>query len=77
MRIYDLHKTLDEFVNRDDIQIEIIGEGGGWSFAVSRRVWSETLQRYEYEVCSAGTTPDFLDMYDMIASTISRLNADQ
>ena len=70
MRIYNLEKSLDEFVKRDDVQIEIIGEGGCWTVNVSRRVWNEVLQRYDYESCSGGTDPDFLGVYDLIASTI-------
>lgn len=70
MRIYDLEKSLDEFVKRDDVQIEIIGEGGCWTVNVSRRIWNEVLQRYDYEMCSGGTYPDFLGVYDLIASTI-------
>ncbi len=70
MRIYDIHESLDKFVKRDDVQIEIIGEGGCWTVNVSRRVWNEVLQRYDYEMCSGGTEPYFLGVYDLIASTI-------
>ena len=70
MRIYDLDKGLDNFVKRDDVQVEIIGEGGCWTVNVSRRSWDEVLQRYEYEECSGGSSSDFLGVYDLIASTI-------
>ncbi len=73
MRIYDLHDSLDKFIQREDVQVEIIGENPVWTARVSRRKWSNGLQRYEYEELGAITAPDFLSTYDFIAETISRL----
>lgn len=71
MRIYNLHESIESFVSRDDIQIEIVGEGGFFTATVSSREWSNELQRYTYEELGGCTTPSFLDAYDFIANTIA------
>ena len=73
MRIYDLEKSFDDFVKRDDVQIELIGENGGWIATVSTRKWSNEYQRYVCEDVGSCTAPSFLGAYDFIAQRIHHL----
>ena len=70
MRIYDLQDSLEKLIDNDDFQIEIIGEDRGWTTTVSKRVWSNELQRYTYDEIGGCTSPTFLGAYDFIASCV-------
>jgi len=71
MRIYGLHDSLDKLCEREDFQIEIIGEDHCWTYVVSTRSWDDLLGRYNGEMICSGTTPSFLSAYDEIAKTIN------
>lgn len=71
MRIYDLHKNLEELVKDGKVQVELIGEDGNWMATISGREWNERLRRYVYSELGTCTTPSFLDAYDFIANTVT------
>lgn len=72
MRIYDIDKSMDALIDDGEYQVEIIGEDGHWTLAVSRREWSDELQRHVYADFMSTTCRGFLETYDMAASAITR-----
>lgn len=72
MRVYDLDKNLEDLIADGKYQIDIIGEDGFWTVTVSRREWSNELQRYKYQIAGACTTPTFLGAYDFAAGIIGK-----
>lgn len=71
MRIYDLQNNLDALLRNDKFQIEIIGEDGGWTGNVNRRVWNGGSQRWEYSFEAGITSESFLSVYDFIVRAIA------
>ena len=63
---------LDKLIKDKGVQIEIIGEDGGWTVIVSTREWSNDLQRYVYDEIGGCTDPSFLGAYDFMAQIVSR-----
>lgn len=73
MRIYDLHKSLDELIENKNIQVEFIGEGDVWTTHVSKRTWDNQLQRYTYQTMGSCSDPSFLGTYDFAVSCVNRM----